>query len=193
MTTAPPAITPSIMACLLEGCRNVARTWNTLPALRQSLDGRFLTLRLTFQQAEGPKCVENLGRTAGARPPMTTRIGLLVGAGLLALATSTAAIVIPQAAAELKQQTHIRALALDRQNPDHLLIAAHHGLSRSGPAGAGLYGLQPGPIRSERAVCKRPPCRRRQSWLHRFHRQRYHLGSDFARSRRPRRLPPDDG
>lgn len=52
-----------------------------------------------------------------------------VGVGLVARAES-----VP--VSELHQQTHIHGLAVDRQNPEYLLIATHHGLFRSGPDGA---------------------------------------------------------
>jgi photosystem II stability/assembly factor-like uncharacterized protein len=61
---------------------------------------------------------------------------------LLAALTLTAAVAAGLAAraesipvSELKQQTHIHGLAVDRQDPENLLIATHHGLFRSGPDG----------------------------------------------------------
>ncbi len=36
---------------------------------------------------------------------------------------------------ELPSKTHIHGLAVDRQDPSHLLIATHHGLFRAGPDG----------------------------------------------------------
>jgi photosystem II stability/assembly factor-like uncharacterized protein len=64
----------------------------------------------------------------------------LVGT-LAALAVMVASAFTPSAAAEplsvsrLKEHTHIHGLAVDRQNPDDLLIATHHGLYRAGPDG----------------------------------------------------------
>lgn len=59
--------------------------------------------------------------------------------GVLAIAAALAAGMAARAqsvaVSNLKQQTHIHGLAVDRQNPDHLLIATHHGLFRSGPDG----------------------------------------------------------
>jgi photosystem II stability/assembly factor-like uncharacterized protein len=40
--------------------------------------------------------------------------------------------------AELKGRTHVHGLAVDRRNPDQLLIATHHGLFRSGPDGKAM-------------------------------------------------------
>lgn len=63
------------------------------------------------------------------------------------------ALAQPVPVSELIQQTHIHGLAVDRLNPDHLLIATHHGLYRAGPDGEAerisvvqdLMGLTPHP------------------------------------------------
>lgn len=110
-------------------------------------------------------------RTAGARPPMMMRAGRRVGAALLSLATLMAPIVIPQAVAEtvavseLKQQTHIHGLAVDRQNPDQLLIATHRGLFTSGPDGwakrvspvQDFMGFTPDPAKADKLYASGHP------------------------------------
>mgnify|MGYP000209220887 CR=1 FL=1 len=51
-----------------------------------------------------------------------------VAVGLFARAESVPVL-------ELREQTHIHGLAVDRQDPENLLIATHHGLFRAGPGG----------------------------------------------------------
>lgn len=79
----------------------------------------------------------------------------LPGLALLAAMAmySSQAIAEPVPVSELAQQTHIHGLAVDRLNPEHLLIATHHGLFRAGPDGEAerisvvqdLMGLTPHP------------------------------------------------
>lgn len=57
--------------------------------------------------------------------------GLAIAAFAAGSAAGTEALSISQ----LKEQTHIHGLAVDRQDPEKLLIATHHGLFRSGPDG----------------------------------------------------------
>lgn len=45
------------------------------------------------------------------------------------------ALAQPVPVSDLARQTHIHGLAVDRLDPDHLLIATHHGLFRAGPDG----------------------------------------------------------
>lgn len=57
-------------------------------------------------------------------------------AAILAVAVPALAVaseVVP--VHELKQNTHIHGLAVDRTDTDHLLIATHHGIFRAGPDG----------------------------------------------------------
>ena len=67
-----------------------------------------------------------------------SRTLIATGAALFSLA---AGYVIPAQAAEtipvgqLAQHTHIHGIAVDRQEPSHLLIATHHGLFRASPDG----------------------------------------------------------
>ncbi len=66
-------------------------------------------------------------------------ITLAIGAGVAVIAV--AAGQLPSARAEtvgmseLASETHIHGLAVDRQDPNYLLIATHHGLFRAGPDG----------------------------------------------------------
>lgn len=59
--------------------------------------------------------------------------------GALALSAAVAVGLVARAesvpVSQLKQQTHIHGLAVDRQDPENLLIATHHGLFRAGPGG----------------------------------------------------------
>lgn len=72
---------------------------------------------------------------------MTKRNRFRTTALLAAIAVAAAVAVGLVARAEsvpvsqLKQQTHIHGLAVDRQDPKNLLIATHHGLFRAGPKG----------------------------------------------------------
>ena len=57
--------------------------------------------------------------------------GLAIGAVAAGSAAGTEALSVSQ----LKEHTHIHGLAVDRQDPEKLLIATHHGLFRSGSDG----------------------------------------------------------
>lgn len=64
----------------------------------------------------------------------------ILAAGLTALLAVVAAPSLAVASEvvpvhELKQHTHIHGLAVDRTDTDHLLIATHHGIFRTGPDG----------------------------------------------------------
>lgn len=59
--------------------------------------------------------------------------GLILFAGLAIHTTQAFAESVP--VAELGQRTHVHGLGIDRLDPDHLLIATHHGLFRAGPDG----------------------------------------------------------
>jgi photosystem II stability/assembly factor-like uncharacterized protein len=65
---------------------------------------------------------------------------IVFAGGVLAAATAVAFLPDPARAqtvdaSELASHTHIHGLALDRNDPDYLLIATHHGLFRAGPDG----------------------------------------------------------
>lgn len=63
----------------------------------------------------------------------------------VAIAAATAALAVvwlsqseaseTMSVAEIPEHTHIHGLAVDRQDPSHLLIATHHGMFRAGPDG----------------------------------------------------------
>jgi photosystem II stability/assembly factor-like uncharacterized protein len=55
--------------------------------------------------------------------------GALLAAGALPASAQTFSV------SELQSQTHVHGLAVDRQDPNYLLIATHHGLFRAGPDG----------------------------------------------------------
>lgn len=59
--------------------------------------------------------------------------------GALAFSAAVAVGLVARAesvpVSQLKQQTHIHGLAVEREDPEHLLIATHHGLFRAGPGG----------------------------------------------------------
>ncbi len=67
------------------------------------------------------------------------RFGVTAVVAGLALSGAVAIGLVAQAesvpVSELREQTHIHGLAVDRQDPQSLLIATHHGLFRSGPDG----------------------------------------------------------
>lgn len=65
------------------------------------------------------------------------RVTILLGGLALsaALAAGLVARAEPIPVSQLKQQTHIHGLAVDRHDPENLLIATHHGLFRAGPDG----------------------------------------------------------
>ncbi|MBA3448272.1 MAG: hypothetical protein H0T56_11815, partial [Pseudaminobacter sp.] len=67
----------------------------------------------------------NWGRTG----PCTMLAALSLAAALISVVMPARAESV--AVSALKEQTHIHGLAVDRQNPDQLLIATHHGLFRS--------------------------------------------------------------
>lgn len=72
--------------------------------------------------------------TSRNRPKLTLMFaGVAISAAAMAAMMPATAESIP--VSDLRQQTHIHGLAVDRQNPDHLLIATHHGFFRSGPDG----------------------------------------------------------
>lgn len=54
---------------------------------------------------------------------------LLIAIGILPASAQSVSV------SELRTQTHVHGLAVDRQDPTYLLIATHHGLFRSGPDG----------------------------------------------------------
>ena len=63
-------------------------------------------------------------------------LALLIGAAaVLGARPSLPAHAQQVAVSELKAQTHIHGLAVDRQDPSYLLMATHHGLFRTGPDG----------------------------------------------------------
>ena len=62
-------------------------------------------------------------------------ISRTVAAILLMAASFAAAAGQTVAVSDLKLETHIHGLAVDRQDPGYLLIATHHGLFRAGPDG----------------------------------------------------------
>lgn len=62
-----------------------------------------------------------------------TALGLAWAA--LLMEPGTLANAAPVSVSELRDQTHIHGLAVDRQNPDQLLIATHHGLFRASQDG----------------------------------------------------------
>lgn len=70
-------------------------------------------------------------------PPRIVLVGGAVVAIVLAIAVSQFLPAKAQsvAVAALPAQTHIHGLAVDRQDPNYLLIATHHGLFRAGPDG----------------------------------------------------------
>ena len=60
---------------------------------------------------------------------------LIAGLAIAAVATGPAAGTETLSASQLKEHTHVHGLAVDRQDPEKLLIATHHGLFRAGPDG----------------------------------------------------------
>src|SRR5690606_35116436 len=57
------------------------------------------------------------------------RLAPLAVAGALLVAVSAASVAQPTVpVAELLRSTHVHGLAVDRSDPDRLLIATHHGL-----------------------------------------------------------------
>lgn len=68
------------------------------------------------------------------RSRVTAVVAGLALSGAVAVGLVARAESVP--VSELREQTHIHGLAVDRQYPQSLLIATHHGLFRSGPDGA---------------------------------------------------------
>lgn len=64
-----------------------------------------------------------------------TAANLIAGLAIGAVAAGPAAGTEALSVSQLKERTHIHGLAVDRQDPEKLLIATHHGLFRSGPNG----------------------------------------------------------
>ena len=62
-------------------------------------------------------------------------VSLMAGFAIAAASTGSAAGAEAVSVSQLKEHTHIHGLAVDRQDPEKLLIATHHGLFRSGPDG----------------------------------------------------------
>lgn len=60
---------------------------------------------------------------------------LIAGLAIAAVAAGPAAGTEALSVSQLKEHTHIHGLAVDRQDPERLLIATHHGLFRSGSDG----------------------------------------------------------
>lgn len=60
---------------------------------------------------------------------------LIAGLAIAAVAAGPAAGTEALSVSQLKEHTHIHGLAVDRQDPEKLLIATHHGLFRSGSDG----------------------------------------------------------
>lgn len=60
---------------------------------------------------------------------------LITGLAIAAVAAGPAAGTEALSVSQLKEHTHIHGLAVDRQDPEKLLIATHHGLFRSGSDG----------------------------------------------------------
>lgn len=60
---------------------------------------------------------------------------LVVALAIAAVAAGPAAGTEALSVSQLKEHTHIHGLAVDRQDPEKLLIATHHGLFRSGSDG----------------------------------------------------------
>lgn len=64
-----------------------------------------------------------------------TVVAAAFGAALLAFSPTAFAQAETMPIDALKRHTHIHGLAVDRENPGHLLIATHHGVFRAGPDG----------------------------------------------------------
>ncbi len=62
-------------------------------------------------------------------------LSLIAGLAIAAVSSGSAAGTEALSASQLKEHTHIHGLAVDRQDPEKLLIATHHGLFRAGSDG----------------------------------------------------------
>lgn len=65
----------------------------------------------------------------------TAPSSLIAGLAIAAVVAGSAAAAETLAVSKLKDHTHIHGLAVDRQDPEKLLIATHHGLLRAGSDG----------------------------------------------------------